>query len=188
MRPPSQLLETALGAAEPRATDCPKVTVLEVPAMGSLCGVQILHTTGTGLSVLAGQVDAVHSMRWVVTLGLRFVYMVRVYLLQGWHIVTYALRIYHLNRFIAFLSSTVDPSLMEDADDGPSLPSKQNEHFQPFIRRLPEFKRWHALPRASWWPWSAPSLRQSASRCSGPSESCTSSCPSVSQRRGRLST
>uniref|UniRef100_A0A5F4WCK1 Protein RER1 n=1 Tax=Callithrix jacchus TaxID=9483 RepID=A0A5F4WCK1_CALJA len=84
------------------------------------------------------------AVRWVVTLGLSFVYMIRVYLLQGWYIVTYALGIYHLNLFIAFLSPKVDPSLMEDSDDGPSLPTKQNEEFRPFIRRLPEFKFWEA--------------------------------------------
>ncbi|KAJ7421471.1 Protein RER1 [Willisornis vidua] len=80
------------------------------------------------------------AVRWIVTLGLSFIYMIRVYLLQGWYIVTYALGIYHLNLFIAFLSPKVDPSLMEDSDDGPSLPTRQNEEFRPFIRRLPEFK------------------------------------------------
>lgn len=68
-------------------------------------------------------------------------------LLQGWYIVTYALGIYHLNLFIAFLSPKVDPSLMEDSDDGPSLPTRQNEEFRPFIRRLPEFKFWHAATK-----------------------------------------
>nr|KAF6268200.1 retention in endoplasmic reticulum sorting receptor 1 [Myotis myotis] len=63
------------------------------------------------------------AVRWVVTLGLSFVYMIRVYLLQ------------------------VDPSLMEDSDDGPSLPTKQNEEFRPFIRRLPEFKFWHSATK-----------------------------------------
>ncbi|KAF1580813.1 UNVERIFIED_CONTAM: Protein RER1, partial [Eudyptes pachyrhynchus] len=36
---------------------------------------------------------------------------------------------------------------MEDSDDGPSLPTKQNEEFRPFIRRLPEFKFWHAATK-----------------------------------------
>lgn len=103
--------------------------------------------------------------------------------LQGWYIVTYALGIYHLNLFIAFLSPKVDPSLLDEgtttldwgssrvevfvdltaglfatscypstlsaspllpplADEGPALPTKQNEEFRPFIRRLPEFKFW----------------------------------------------
>ncbi|XP_077168510.1 protein RER1 isoform X1 [Paroedura picta] len=87
------------------------------------------------------------AVRWVVTLGLSFIYMIRVYLLQGWYIVTYALGIYHLNLFIAFLSPKVDPSLMEDSDEGPSLPTKQNEEFRPFIRRLPEFKFWHSATK-----------------------------------------
>ncbi|XP_014799385.1 PREDICTED: protein RER1 isoform X1 [Calidris pugnax] len=87
------------------------------------------------------------AVRWIVTLGLSFIYMIRVYLLQGWYIVTYALGIYHLNLFIAFLSPKVDPSLMEDSDDGPSLPTRQNEEFRPFIRRLPEFKFWYSATK-----------------------------------------
>ena len=37
---------------------------------------------------------------------------------QGWYIVTYALGIYHLNLFIAFLSPKVDPSML---DEGKSI-------------------------------------------------------------------
>ena len=33
---------------------------------------------------------------------------------QGWYIVTYALGIYHLNLFIAFLSPKIDPALTDD--------------------------------------------------------------------------
>ncbi|OCT72622.1 hypothetical protein XELAEV_18035603mg [Xenopus laevis] len=87
------------------------------------------------------------AVRWVMTLGLSAIYMIRVYILQGWYIVTYAMGIYHLNLFIAFLSPKVDPSLMEDSDEGPSLPTKQNEEFRPFIRRLPEFKFWHSATK-----------------------------------------
>ncbi|XP_061044939.1 LOW QUALITY PROTEIN: protein RER1-like [Eubalaena glacialis] len=87
------------------------------------------------------------AVRWVVTLGLSFIYMIRVYLLPGWYIVTYALGIHHLNLLIAFLSPKVDPSLMEDSDDGPSLPTKQNEEFQSSIRSFPEFRSWHAVTK-----------------------------------------
>ncbi|XP_018083345.1 protein RER1 isoform X2 [Xenopus laevis] len=87
------------------------------------------------------------AVRWAMTLSLSLIYMIRVYILQGWYIVTYALGIYHLNLFIAFLSPKVDPSLMEDSDEGPSLPTKQNEEFRPFIRRLPEFKFWHSATK-----------------------------------------
>ncbi|XP_072538415.1 protein RER1 isoform X2 [Salminus brasiliensis] len=87
------------------------------------------------------------AVRWAVTLLLTAIYMIRVYILQGWYIVTYALGIYHLNLFIAFLSPKVDPSLLDDPDEGPSLPTKQNEEFRPFIRRLPEFKFWHSATK-----------------------------------------
>jgi len=36
---------------------------------------------------------------------------------------------------------------MEDGAAG-SLPTKQDEEFKPFIRRLPEFKFWHSATRA----------------------------------------
>ena len=39
---------------------------------------------------------------------------------------------------------------MEDgsAGNGSGLPTKQDEEFRPFIRRLPEFKFWYAATRA----------------------------------------
>lgn len=69
-----------------------------------------------------------------------------------------------LNLFLAFLQPKFDPSLTQDEgiEDGdssqPTLPTKQDEEFRPFIRRLPEFKFWHSSTRAiaiaffcSWW-------------------------------------
>lgn len=44
-----------------------------------------------------------------------------------------------------------DPSLTQDEgleDGSSSLPTKQDEEFRPFIRRLPEFKFWHSATRA----------------------------------------
>lgn len=76
----------------------------------------------------------------------------------------YSLGIYLLNLFLAFLQPKFDPSLTQDEgiEDGdasqPTLPTKQDEEFRPFIRRLPEFKFWHSSTRAiaiaffcSWW-------------------------------------
>ncbi|KAI5291884.1 hypothetical protein KEM54_002225 [Ascosphaera aggregata] len=44
----------------------------------------------------------------------------------------------------------IDPSLSrdEDMEGGETLPTKQDDEFRPFIRRLPEFKFWHAATRA----------------------------------------
>lgn len=60
--------------------------------------------------------------------------------------------IYLLNLFLAFLTPKFDPSLEQDDEmEGgglPALPTKQDEEFRPFIRRLPEFKFWHNATRA----------------------------------------
>lgn len=57
----------------------------------------------------------------------------------GFYIVTYALGIYNLNLLLGFLTPQVDPEL-----EGPTLPSKGQDEFRPFVRRLPEFKFWSA--------------------------------------------
>ena len=53
------------------------------------------------------------------------------------YIVTYALGIYNLNLLLGFLTPQVDPE-----SEGPGLPSKHDEEFRPFVRKLPEFKFW----------------------------------------------
>ncbi|PIO55169.1 Rer1 family protein, partial [Teladorsagia circumcincta] len=62
----------------------------------------------------------------------------------GFYIVAYAVGIYYLNLLLLFLTPSIDPAL-EDDDDGPVLPSRTNDEFRPFMRRLPEFKCWYAL-------------------------------------------
>eukprot|EP00112_Aurelia_sp_Birch-Aquarium-sp1_P014773 Seg3204.1 transcript_id=Seg3204.1/GoldUCD/mRNA.D3Y31 product="Protein RER1" protein_id=Seg3204.1/GoldUCD/D3Y31 len=93
--------------------------------------------------------------RWIFLLLLCVGYMIRVYFLQGWYIVTYALGIYLLNLFIGFLSPRIDPAMTDDqefyddiAEDGPTLPQRAGEEFKPFIRKLPEFKFWHSSAKA----------------------------------------
>ncbi|KAK3696459.1 hypothetical protein LTR37_017960 [Vermiconidia calcicola] len=70
-------------------------------------------------------------------------------------IVAYSLGIYLLNLFLAFISPKFDPSLEADTDmedalptGESSLPTKSDQEFKPFVRRLPEFKFWHAATRA----------------------------------------
>ncbi|KAJ9193133.1 hypothetical protein DTO166G4_7644 [Paecilomyces variotii] len=88
------------------------------------------------------------TYRWVGTGVLLFIFFLRIVFAQGWYIVAYTLGIYLLNLFLAFLSPRFDPSLtqdegLEDGDAGSSLPTKNDDEFRPFIRRLPEFKFWH---------------------------------------------
>nr|XP_054769197.1 protein RER1-like [Lytechinus pictus] len=87
--------------------------------------------------------------RWIGFISFYIIYLVRIFFIQGWFIITYALAIYHLNLFIAFLSPKIDPAVTDDPDDdGPALPTKSGQEFRPFIRRLPEFKFWHSAMKA----------------------------------------
>jgi len=90
------------------------------------------------------------AARWIFAIVISIAYILRVYFLQGWYIVTYALGIYLLNLFIAFLTPKIDPAGLDDsdADDGPSLPTKNSEEFKPFMRRLPEFKFWYSYSKS----------------------------------------
>ncbi|KAH8821733.1 RER1 protein [Xylogone sp. PMI_703] len=91
--------------------------------------------------------------RWIGTATLLVIFFIRIFVAQGWYIVAYSLGIYLLNLFLAFLQPKFDPSNeaidneMEDGSVG-TLPTKQDEEFRPFIRRLPEFKFWHSATRA----------------------------------------
>lgn len=99
-------------------------------------------------------------------------FLLRIVLIQGFYIITYALGIYHLNLFIAFLTPKIDPAMDLDGnhiiilffffiyyetykiicfpdDQGPELPTRANEEFRPFIRRLPEFKFWYAISKST---------------------------------------
>lgn len=110
-------------------------------------------------------------------------FFLRIFICQGWYIVCYALEIYHLNLFIAFLTPKIDPefdlygecatvcvcwsilarwngscylqwlcdsfSIRQIIEDqGPELPTRSNQEFRPFIRRLPEFKFWYEITRS----------------------------------------
>ncbi|KAL4583511.1 hypothetical protein LXL04_008085 [Taraxacum kok-saghyz] len=77
--------------------------------------------------------------RWTGFCLIFFIYVLRVYFLQGYYIITYGLGIYILQLFITFLSPQVDPEF-EEPFDGLALPTHGSEEFRPFVRRLPEFK------------------------------------------------
>mmetsp|Transcript_14557 Transcript_14557/g.34620 ORF Transcript_14557/g.34620 Transcript_14557/m.34620 type:complete len:185 (-) Transcript_14557:38-592(-) len=82
-------------------------------------------------------------VRWGIFATLMCLFAVRIYIKQGFFVVSYALGIYMLNLFINFLSPAVDP----DTDDA-ALPTKEGE-YRPFTRKLPEFKFWFSGTRAT---------------------------------------
>eukprot|EP00747_Dinoflagellata_sp_TGD_P183648 gnl/TRDRNA2_/TRDRNA2_38661_c0_seq1.p1 gnl/TRDRNA2_/TRDRNA2_38661_c0~~gnl/TRDRNA2_/TRDRNA2_38661_c0_seq1.p1 ORF type:complete len:202 (+),score=36.17 gnl/TRDRNA2_/TRDRNA2_38661_c0_seq1:154-759(+) len=83
--------------------------------------------------------------RWAAYALLLCVYVVRIVITKGFHIVTYGLGIYMLNLLIGFLSPAIDPAT---DPDGPGLPTIEGEEFRPFTRKLPEFHFWFSAFRA----------------------------------------
>ena len=75
--------------------------------------------------------------RWLAFVVLEAIYVVRVYSIVGFYIVSYGLGIFILNLLIGFKYPQADPEM-----EGQSLPTKRSDEFKPFIRRLPEFKFW----------------------------------------------
>ena len=111
--------------------------------------------------------------RWGFTGILLVLFMLRIVLAHGWYLVCYALFIYLLNLFLAFLTPKFDPAFesdlaAQDVEDGaPGLPTsasktsgglmsdvfhppsaQDDDEFRPFIRRLPEFKFWISATQA----------------------------------------
>eukprot|EP01147_Barroeca_monosierra_P005333 gene5333-8854_t len=91
------------------------------------------------------------TTRWVFSVVSIIAFMARIIIVQGWFIVAYALGIYLLNLLIAFLTPRFDPAITIENDENDSntaLPTKQDEEFRPFVRRLPEWKFWVLAQRA----------------------------------------
>lgn len=88
------------------------------------------------------QVTPYHLSRWILNGFLLVIFMYRVIALQGFYIIAYILGIFLLNQFILFLTPVVIDDLDDDEDE-PGLPTKSNDEFRPFMRRLPEFKFWY---------------------------------------------
>ncbi|KAK9988038.1 hypothetical protein SO802_028277 [Lithocarpus litseifolius] len=86
--------------------------------------------------------------RWIGSAVIVLIYILRVYYIQGFYIISYGLGIYLLNLLIGFLSPLVDPEMEVSGGGGPLLPTKGSDEFKPFIRRLPEFKFWYSFTKA----------------------------------------
>jgi hypothetical protein len=99
------------------------------------------------------------NARWAVFFSALALYALRVYLLEGFYIVTYALAIFLLNLFIGFLSPL-------DEDLGTELPVSVND--KPFMRRLPEFKFWFVVCRFAARPPAVDLLRAGKGSMKGP--------------------
>lgn len=102
------------------------------------------HAIGSRYQAYLDRTTRYTKYRWISTAALLLIYILRVYLLEGFYVVTYGLAIYTLNLLIGFLSPLNDP---DDAEDGTELPinaiTPSDGEWKPFIRKVPEFKFWY---------------------------------------------
>ena len=70
------------------------------------------------------------------------VYVLRVWILQGFFVVSYGLGIYILNLLIPFISPQDEDSL---------LPTAKDDEHRPFMRKMPEIKFWCVISKSSSW-------------------------------------
>ena len=85
--------------------------------------------------------------RWAAFALTLAIYLIRVYAVGGFYIITYALGIYLLNLLIGFLSPSIDPEEQDGLVDA-ALPQSGSDEFRPFTRKLPEFQFWYWGMRA----------------------------------------
>ncbi|KAL4317298.1 hypothetical protein AHAS_Ahas15G0371100 [Arachis hypogaea] len=76
---------------------------------------------------------------WIGSLIIACIYILHVYLIENFYIVSYGLKIYMLNLLISFLFSQVDSELQELYDDA-TLPIGDSDEFRPFVRHFLESK------------------------------------------------
>ncbi|XP_021714546.1 protein RER1D-like [Chenopodium quinoa] len=88
--------------------------------------------------------------RWLVTIGVAMIYILRVYWFRGFHVISYGLATYVLNLLIGFFSPHVDPGLegLDGAPPSPASPGRDSDEYKPFERRVPEFRFWYAITKA----------------------------------------
>lgn len=147
--------------------------VLQVPAVKNALDKAL--TLNRRVHALVDSTAPFPLQRWGGTGALLFIFMLRIVLAHGWYIVCYALFIYLLNLFLAFLTPKFDPAFetdlaAQDVEEGePGLPTssgakrggglmsgvfsgaqaqEDQDEFRPFIRRLPEFKFWVSATQA----------------------------------------
>lgn len=82
--------------------------------------------------------------RWIFFAVVVALFSLRIYLVNGYFLVTYGLGIHLLNLLAAFLSP------IEDSDTGrPVLPEHVSAEYRPFSRKVSEFKFWHESVRVT---------------------------------------
>ncbi|PXF46114.1 Protein RER1 [Gracilariopsis chorda] len=141
-------------SANPQSTPASNPT--STPDQGALQEINIPNAIlrlDRQTQILLDRIAPYKLHRWLALTALLCIFMLRMFLLEGFYIVTYVLFIFILNQFILFLQPKDRASLVARAaspdDSGPVLPTADDDEFRPFVRRLPEFKFWYSTTYAT---------------------------------------
>lgn len=85
------------------------------------------------------------NLRWA---GLAFAYLffcLRIFSIEGFYVVTYALHLHLLYIAIFLITPLSDPT--DDSDSVGALPNSKDQEFKPFVPKVQEYKSWRAMLR-----------------------------------------
>ncbi|EPR78825.1 Retention in endoplasmic reticulum 1-like protein [Spraguea lophii 42_110] len=83
--------------------------------------------------------------RWIGFTLLEIFFLLRIYILNSHHLVTYIVSVYLLHSLVMFLTPRDEsiPDPFEEFDEYEEyIPQTVDDEFRPFLRRLPEFDFW----------------------------------------------
>jgi hypothetical protein len=109
---------------------------------------QVLRSVRVKFQRALDQSTPFAGARWAGLVTLLLLYIIRVYRLEGFYIVTYGLGIFYLSLFISFLSPIDELEEAGAQGGGGILPTNDDDEFKPFQRRLGEFPFWYSCSKA----------------------------------------
>eukprot|EP00347_Sterkiella_histriomuscorum_P010470 403376158 len=96
------------------------------------------------------KIAAFPTQRWIFLVVMGAVYCLRVYMNDGYALITYLLGLFYLNQMLLYLSPAEDPEDMEFDDESDFiLPMRENDEFKGFQRKIYEMELWKLLTYAT---------------------------------------
>jgi len=151
--PSGQHFSSSISSQASSTSSIPAAENLSEGTMASRADEMWLNLT-TRYNRLLDQTTPLVMHRWIAFGVILLMFLIRIVFIQAFYIVCYVLFIFLLNQFILFLKPKDYSSLMETNESNEaSLPSKTQDvvdgEFRPFVRRLPEFKFWYTITKAT---------------------------------------
>eukprot|EP01017_Pseudomicrothorax_dubius_P022659 TRINITY_DN244_c0_g1_i1.p1 TRINITY_DN244_c0_g1~~TRINITY_DN244_c0_g1_i1.p1 ORF type:complete len:191 (-),score=25.88 TRINITY_DN244_c0_g1_i1:209-781(-) len=93
-----------------------------------------------------------YKARWLIAIGLVLVYLIRIWAVGGFYVISYSYGLYIIHLFVQFLTPMGLPDIDEEDDgqvviDGLPTTMRQvdSDEFKPYVRTIGEFLLWKKL-------------------------------------------